>query len=87
MNATILEYLKDKGEQMDADVAKALRVPQDVVRKHIAELSSTGELISCQVTRFKGDRKIEGVACRLAGEAPSWSPRRNTGARKAPVKH
>ena len=46
MNASILEYLKNKGEQTDADVAKALRVPQALVQKHLAELSSSGEVIS-----------------------------------------
>ena len=87
MNATILEYLKNKGEQMDADMAKAFRVPQAVVQKHIAELSSSGEVISCQVTRFVGDRKIEGVSCRLAGHAPrAWVSGRKPGAkRRAPT--
>ncbi len=88
MNATILEYLKDKGEQMDTDLAKALHLPQAVVQKHIAELSSSGEVISCQVTRFVGNRKIEGVSCRVSSYAPrKWST--NPRAKKAPtpVKH
>jgi predicted transcriptional regulator len=84
MNATILEYLKNKGEQMDADVARALDVPPAVVRKHIAELSSSGELISCQVTRYEGSRKVEGVACRLAGYTPRWSHGRKPGAKRKP---
>jgi len=85
MNATILEYLKNKGEQMDAEVAKALHLPQAVVQKHIAELSSSGEVISCQTTRYVGNKKIEGVSCRLAGYTPRWSPGRKPGAKKAPT--
>ena len=56
---TILQFLRTNGEQMDAEIAKALGMPKALVQKHISQLSSAGEVICCQATRFVTGKKIE----------------------------
>ncbi len=70
MNTSILQFLKTHGEQLDTDIAKALRMPKNTVLSHIAELSLAGEVICCRVTRFSGEKKIEGISCRLSAYVP-----------------
>jgi len=73
---SILEYLKLHGEQLDADIAEALRLPLAKVRDQLQYLSAKGDVMSCFVTRFKGGRRIEGWACRPAGFVPPAAPGR-----------
>ena len=82
MNATILEYLRNNGEQLDADIAKALHMPQALVEKHISQLSSAGEVICCHVTRYLGGKKIEGVSCRLSAFVPPRATGPKPGAKR-----
>ena len=79
----LLEYLKKgKGEHLDDDIAKAVGLPLGEVRAHLAELSRRGEIVACHSTRFLGDRKIEGLLCRLAGHVQPISPGRKAVAKK-----
>jgi hypothetical protein len=71
MNATILDFLKTNGEGLDADIAKALRLPMAMVKSHVSQLSAAGEVICCKVTRYVDGKKIEGVSCRLSGRLPT----------------
>jgi hypothetical protein len=73
MNALIIEFLKANGEGLDVDIAKALRIPVAQVKSHVSRLSSAGEVICCEVTRYVDGRKIEGICCRLAGNLPTPS--------------
>lgn len=75
MNTSILQFLRENGEQMDAEIAKALRMPKTLVQKHISQLSAAGEVICCQATRFFNGKKVEGVSCRLS----AYTPPRATG--------
>jgi predicted transcriptional regulator len=70
MNVAILQFLRQNGEQLDAEIAKALKIPKAQVESHIAQLSSAGEVICCQVTRYVDGKKIEGVSCRLSAYVP-----------------
>lgn len=71
MKASILHFLKTNGEQLDAQIAQALRMPMTKVRRHVSQLSASGDVICCQVTRYLDGKKIEGVSCRLAGSLPA----------------
>ena len=82
MNATILQFLRNNGEQLDAEIAKALHMPKAVVLSHISQLSSAGEVICCQVTRYFGGKKIEGVSCRLAAYIPPRATGPKPGAKR-----
>lgn len=79
---TILQYLKLHGEQLDADIANALRLPLERVRADLHDLSATGDVMTCFVTRFQGGKKIEGWSSRVAGFIPPVAP----GRRPSPTK-
>jgi len=66
MNAAIIDYLHVNGEKMESEIAKGLQVPIAVVQSHLAQLSSSGEVICCKVTRYLGGKKIEGTSYRLS---------------------
>ena len=56
MDANILKYLRSNGEQLDADISKALNVPMARLQPAFAQLAESGELICCKVTRFINGR-------------------------------
>jgi DNA-binding IclR family transcriptional regulator len=82
MKTTILQYLRNNGEQLDADIAKALHMPKTQVLSQIAQLSSAGEVICCQVTRYFGGKQIEGVSCRLSAYVPPRATGPKPGAKR-----
>lgn len=69
-------YLKDRGEQLDADIAAATRIPLEDVRLYLSELSKRGDIIACHSTRYVKGKKIEGMLYRIAGYIPTPSPGR-----------
>ena len=82
MHATsILEYLKNHGQHLDAEIAAATGIPLAKVRISLLELSARGEISRCTVTRFHDGKAVEGVLCRVAGTVPQASPGRKPGAR------
>ena len=73
---TILNYMKARGEQLDAEIAAGTRIPLTDVRLYLSELSKRGDIILCRSTRFIKGQKSEGMLCRIAGFIPSASPGR-----------
>ena len=71
MNASILKYLRANGEQLDADISLALDIPMNQLKTQVAELSASGDVICCKVTRFIDGKKIEGTSCRLSCDLPA----------------
>ncbi len=82
MNETILQFLRNNGEQLDAEIAKALHMSKSAVLGQISQLSSAGEVICCQVTRYFDGKKIEGVSCRLAAYIPPRATGPKPGAKR-----
>lgn len=82
MNASILQFLKANGERLDAEIAKALHIPMAQLKTQVAQLSSAGDVICCNVTRYIEGKKIEGVSCRLSCDLPSPARGRKPGAAK-----
>ena len=82
MNATILDFLKTNGEQLDAEIAEALRIPMTVVTRQVSQLSAAGEVICCKVTRYIEGKKVEGVSCRLSCNVPPPARGRKPGAKR-----
>ncbi len=83
MSASILQHLRTNGEQLDAEIAKALRMTQAQVNSHISQLSAAGDVICCQVTRYVDGKKIEGVSCRLSAYVPPRATGPKPGAKRA----
>ncbi|MCZ7655680.1 MAG: hypothetical protein M5R42_17665 [Rhodocyclaceae bacterium] len=87
MQASILQFLKTSGEGLDIDIAKALRMPVKEVKSHVSRLSSEGEVICCDVTRYvDGKKKSKASAARLSGNLPSFSRGPKPGAKRAATK-
>jgi hypothetical protein len=82
MNEPLLQFLRSNGEQMDAEIAKALHISKPQVLAQIAALSAAGEVICCQVTRFFGGKKVEGVSCRLSAYVPPKATGPKPGAKR-----
>ncbi len=66
MNVAIIEFLQVNGEKMEAEIASALHMPMAQVQGHLAQLSVSGEVICCKVTRYTGGKKVEGTSYRLS---------------------
>lgn len=84
MNASILKYLRSNGEQLDADISLALDIPMTQLKTQVAELSASGDVICCKVTRFIDGKKIEGTSCRLSCDLPAPARGRKPGVKKDP---
>ena len=82
MKTAILQFLRDNGEQLDADIAAALRIPKALVLNHISQLSSAGEVICCQVTRYNRGKQIMGVSCRVSAYVPPRATGPKPGAKR-----
>jgi hypothetical protein len=85
MNVNILDYLKANGEQLDMDIAAALGIPMPQLRTLVDQLSASGDIICCHVTRFIDGKKIEGTSCRLSCDLPAPSRGRKPGGKKDTV--
>jgi len=76
----IISHLKVGGEQLDRDIARALRLPLDAVRKNIEYLSANGDVMTCHIVRFQDGNKVEGLSCRMSGFIPPRTAGRKPGA-------
>lgn len=74
----ILQFLKKHGERLDKEIAAATGIPLAKVRLHLSELADKREVVMCRSIRFEKGRKVEGIACRLAGYIPPASPGRKS---------
>ena len=84
MNVNILDYLKANGEQLDLDISTALHIPMSQLRLLVEQLSASGDVICCHVTRFVDGKKIEGTSCRLSCDLPAPARGRKPGVKKDP---
>ena len=74
--APILKYLRENGQQLDREIAKATGISLVQVRSSLSDLSTRGEISRCSVTRFNDGKAIEGMLCRIAGTIPPKAPGR-----------
>jgi len=49
---------------------------RSAVRKLLAELSASGAVVMCQLTRYEGSKTIEARQCRVSGYVPAPAPGR-----------
>ncbi len=78
-SASILQYLKKHGQQLDSEIAAATRISLTDVRLSLSDLSTRGEISRCSVTRFDEGKPIERMLCRVAGTIPATTPGRKPG--------
>ena len=82
MNLLILDFLKANGERLDAEIAEALQAPMTLVTSHVSQLSAAGEVVCCNVTRYRDGTKVEGVSCRLSCNVPPPARGRKPGSQR-----
>lgn len=74
----ILQYLKQHGERLDADIAQATGIAIPTLHLHLAELAAKGEIMACHTIRYVGKKKVEGISCRISGFTPKATPGRKS---------
>lgn len=79
MHNRILRFLKEHGEKLDAQIARALNMSMSEVRNQMSQLSHSHDIVCCKVTRFVEGNKIEGLSCRISCDEPSATRGRKPG--------
>ena len=79
----VLSHLKKHGQLLDLEIASATGIALAQVRKSLADLATRGEISQCSVTHFSGDKRIEGIQCRISGYVPPAAPGRKAGPSKS----
>jgi hypothetical protein len=79
----VLSLLKKHGQLLDLEIASATGFALVQVRKSLADLAARGEISQCSVTHFNGDKRVEGIQCRISGYVPPVAPGRKAGPSKS----
>ena len=72
----VLECLKKYGQRLDLEIAKEMGMPLATVRQRLTGLAATGAVITCNLTRFEGGKRIDAWQCRVSGYVPPMAPGR-----------
>jgi predicted ArsR family transcriptional regulator len=72
----IFEHIKKHGQVRDAEIALALGLKLTQVRSSLSDLSATGQVSCCSVTRFQDGKSVEEILCRVSGYIPPAAPGR-----------
>lgn len=71
-----MQYLKDHGESLDAEIAQETGVSLEAVSEYLSSLAAKGDVIMCHTTRYVDDEPVEGMLYRVSGYVPMASPGR-----------
>jgi hypothetical protein len=71
-----LQCLKKYGQRLDLEIAKEMGVPLSTARRRLAGLAAAGEIVTCNLTRFEGSKRIDAWQCRVSGYVPPPAPGR-----------
>ena len=58
------------------EIAKEMGMPLATVRQRLTGLAATGAVITCNLTRFEGGKRIDAWQCRVSGYIPPVAPGR-----------
>jgi predicted ArsR family transcriptional regulator len=72
----VLQCLKKYGQRLDLEIAKEMGMPLATVRRRLADLEATREVITCSLTRFENGKRIDAWQCRVSGYVPPAGPGR-----------
>ena len=72
----ILQCLKKYGQRLDLEIAKEMGVPLATVRQRLVGLAASGEIVTCNLTRFEQGKRIDAWQCRVSGYIPTAAPGR-----------
>jgi len=72
----ILQYLKKHGQRLDTEIAKDTGIALATVRQRVAMLRASGDVITCDLTRFEDGKPVQAWVCRVSGYTPPPAPGR-----------
>ena len=72
----ILQCLKKHGQRLDSEIAKETGLPLATVRQGLAALRASGDVVTCDLTRFEDGKPIKSWVCRISGYTPPPAPGR-----------
>lgn len=72
----VLACLRKYGQRLDLEIAKETGVPLEKVREQLSALAATGAVITCNLTRFEGGKRVDAWQCRVSGYVPPLAPGR-----------
>ena len=72
----ILEYLRKHGQRLDTEIAKDTGIALATVRQRVATLRASGDVVTCNLTRFEDGKRTEAWICRVSGYTPPPAPGR-----------
>ena len=72
----VLQCLKKYGQRLDLELAQEMGMPLATIRRRIAGLEATGEVITCTLTRFENGKRTDAWQCRVSGYVPHAAPGR-----------
>jgi hypothetical protein len=72
----ILQCLKKYGQRLDLEIANEMGMPITSVRQQLARLAATGEIVTCNLSRFEHGKKVDALQCRVSGYFPPAAPGR-----------
>ena len=72
----VLKCLKKYGQRLDYEIAREMKMPLDTVRERLSDLSATGAVITCRLSRFEDGKQIDAWQCRMSGYVPPPVPGR-----------
>ena len=71
-----LQCLKRHGQRLDLEIAKEIRMPVAIVRKHLAALADSREAIVCKTIQYENGKQVEAWQGRVSGFVPPSAPGR-----------
>ncbi len=74
----ILQYLKNRGECLDSEIAAATGLSLAKVRLSVTDLSARGDVMMCRSIRFVDGKQIDAMLCRVSGYIPPAAPGRKS---------
>lgn len=72
----VLSCLKKYGQRLDSEIAAEVNMSLTDVRTRFAELSETGAVLACKVTRFDNGTPVNALLYRASGYYPPAAPGR-----------
>ncbi len=75
-SSPVFEYIKKHGQVRDSEIAAALKLSTAKVREALDELIASGQVFSCDLTRYENGKPIQEILCRISGYIPPAAPGR-----------
>ena len=70
----ILKYLKQRGECLDTEIAKATHISLADLHLQLAELKAAKQVMMCDSITFVKGKEVRSTICRISGYIPPAKP-------------